>query len=96
MLSKSLYTNQKLAVVREVLCNAWDALHFTNKTSVPLLVTLNNEMIIQDFGLGIPHAEIGPIYGTYGASTKIHDGQQTGGFGLGCKAPLPTLSTSKW
>jgi hypothetical protein len=89
ILSSSLYTNQKLAVVREVLCNAWDAHIVSGRTDRPVQVTLNSQqLVIQDFGPGIPQELIGEIYGTYGGSTKKADGNQTGGFGLGCKAPF--------
>lgn len=89
ILSSTLYKNQKLAVIREVLCNAWDAHIVANRTNVPVEVTVaNNQIIIKDFGLGIPDEDMGPIYGVYGASTKQNDGKQTGGFGLGCKAPF--------
>lgn len=89
ILSSTLYKDQKLAVVREVLCNAWDAHIAAGKQDVPVQITLTrDEFVIRDYGLGIPHDMIGPIYTVYGNSTKKHDGKQTGGFGLGCKAPF--------
>lgn len=89
ILSSTLYTNQILAVVREVLCNAWDAHIEAGKTDMPIQVSIkNNELIIKDFGKGIPKDMMGQIYGTYGQSTKKTNGQVTGGFGLGCKAPF--------
>lgn len=89
ILSSTLYTNQKLAVVREVLCNAWDAHIAAGLTDRPIEIILEEDKLeIRDFGLGIPKDLIGQIYGTYGNSTKKNDGEQTGGFGLGCKAPF--------
>ena len=88
ILSSTLYKNQKLAMVREVLCNAWDAHIASGRADQYLEVTLNEKLVIRDFGLGIPHSSMGTIYGTYGNSTKTNDGNQTGGFGLGCKAPF--------
>lgn len=89
ILSSTLYSDQILAVVREVLCNAWDAHIAADRKNTPVKVTFTDDsLIVRDFGLGIPHDQIGPIYGTYGNSTKKNDGQQTGGFGLGCKAPF--------
>jgi hypothetical protein len=89
MLSSSLYKDQKLAVIREVLCNAWDAHIDAGCTHKPVEITLEmDKMIIRDFGKGIHNDDMGPIYGTYGNSTKKNDGKQTGGFGLGCKAPF--------
>jgi hypothetical protein len=89
MMSSTLYRDQILAVVREVLCNAWDA-HIDNDImDKPVRVTLNpNELVIRDFGKGISKQDIGPIYGVYGLSTKKNDGKQTGGFGLGSKSPF--------
>lgn len=88
MVTSTIYSDQPLACVREVLCNAWDAHIDSNREHIPLLVTLTrDELIIQDFGHGIPHSMIGEIYGTYGGSTKAKDNKATGGFGLGSKAP---------
>lgn len=89
VLSDTLYRDKKRAVVREVICNAWDAHIMVGKTDTPVEVTLTEEeLVIKDFGPGIAHDKIGPIYCVYGASTKVADEHQTGGFGLGCKAPF--------
>lgn len=89
ILSSTLYKDQILAVVREVLCNAWDAHIEAGCTDKPVEITLtHNKFTIKDFGKGIHHDDMGLIYGTYGNSTKKNDGKQTGGFGLGCKAPF--------
>lgn len=89
ILSSTLYKNQYLAVVRETLCNAWDAHIDAGVTHLPVEVTLTNErLIIRDFGKGIPDDKMRERYCVYGSSTKTHDGKQTGGFGLGCKAPF--------
>lgn len=89
ILSSTLYKDQKLAVARETLCNAWDAHIEAKRTHIPVEITLTEDTLtIRDFGTGIHHDDMGPIYGTYGNSTKKNDGKQTGGFGLGCKAPF--------
>lgn len=89
ILSSALYKDPMLAMVRETICNAWDAHIDSGHTDQPIIVTLDDDyLIIKDFGNGIPDALIGPIYGVYGASTKKNDGCQTGGFGLGCKSPF--------
>lgn len=89
ILSSTLYTDQRLAVIREVVCNAWDAHIASGRTNLPVEVTLkDNQIMIRDFGYGIADEDMGHIYGTYGNSTKQNDGKQTGGFGLGCKAPF--------
>lgn len=88
ILSSTLYQNQKLAVVRETLCNAWDAHIEAGKIDTPIEITIDEEeMFIRDFGHGIPDDLMQPIYGVYGASTKKSNKNVTGGFGLGCKAP---------
>lgn len=89
MMSSTLYSNQILAVVREVICNAWDAHIEAGRTDIPINITIEGDKLtIRDYGFGISRAMIGPIYGVYGNSTKRNDGKQTGGFGLGCKAPF--------
>jgi hypothetical protein len=89
ILSSTLYTYPKLAMVQEVICNGWDAHIMVKKTNVPLNIEIrNNQFVVRDFGPGIPHEKIGQIYGVYGNSTKRDDSRQTGGFGLGSKAPF--------
>ena len=88
LLSKGLYKQPDTAVMREVLCNAWDA-HIDAEVERPVEISFTDaEVVFRDFGKGIPHHMIGPVYGTYGGSTKKHSENQTGGFGLGCKAPF--------
>lgn len=89
ILSQSLYKNPTLAMVRETICNAWDAHIAAGLQDTPIKISLDDDnLIIEDFGPGIPKDLIQPIYGVYGASTKKNDGRQTGGFGLGCKSPF--------
>jgi hypothetical protein len=89
ILSSTLYKDQKLAVIREGLCNAWDAHIEAGCTHLPIEVIVDDtKLVIKDFGRGIHRDDIGLIYGTYGNSTKKNDGKQTGGFGLGCKSPF--------
>ncbi len=87
--STTLYTYPMLAAVREIICNGWDGHITVGKTDIPLEITINtDELIIRDFGPGIPDEKIGPIYGVFGNSTKRDDSTVTGGFGLGSKAPF--------
>jgi hypothetical protein len=75
ILSSALYKDPMLAMVRETICNAWDAHIESSNTNKPVQITINDDyLIIQDFGNGIPDSLIGPIYGVYGASTKKNDG----------------------
>jgi hypothetical protein len=87
--STTLYTYPRLATVREIICNGWDGHIITDRTDIPLQITLDSGLLsIRDFGPGIPHEKIGQIYGVFGNSTKRDDSTQTGGFGLGSKAPF--------
>lgn len=87
--STTLYTYPMLATMREIICNGWDGHITSGRTDTPLQITVSDEQIvIRDFGPGIPHEKIGPIYGVFGNSTKREDGSVTGGFGLGSKAPF--------
>lgn len=89
ILSTALYTYPKLAAMREIMCNGWDANISNNTTNTPLEVTVTETHVsVKDAGKGIPHEKIGEIYGMYGNSTKRDDSTVTGGFGLGSKAPF--------
>lgn len=90
VLSTSLYNNPTLAVVRETICNSWDAHIEAGKTDTPIRITIDKDSFItfRDYGNGIPDELIGSIYGVYGASTKKSNSSVTGGFGLGCKSPF--------
>lgn len=88
ILSKSLYSNPVKAVAREILCNAWDAHIEANQIRPVEVTTTETTFSIKDYGNGIPKEKMAEIYAVYGASTKQNDENQTGGFGLGCKAPF--------
>lgn len=90
LLSTGLYKYPRLAAVREIICNAWDAHIVSGIRDKPVEITINREgeLCIRDYGTGIPHDLIGPIYCTAGDSTKKESEDETGGFGLGSKAPF--------
>ena len=89
VLSKTLYTNDKLAVVREIICNAWDAHIAADRQDISIEINItDDELVIKDNGFGIPHADMHRRYFVYGLSDKLEDLTQTGGFGLGSKAPF--------
>ncbi|MBD9511544.1 ATP-binding protein [Ensifer sp. ENS10] len=89
VLSDTLYRDKVRAVAREVICNAWDAHIITDQTDLPIEIKLTNEeLVIKDFGPGIAPERMRPIYCIYGASTKVKSEKETGGFGLGSKAPF--------
>lgn len=93
ILSSSLYSNPKFAVVREILCNAWDA-HKAAGIERPVEVTISDQkFVVKDFGSGIAPEDMTDIYCVYGSSTKQNQENQIGGFGLGCKAPFAYVNT---
>lgn len=94
VLSDALYSNKELAVVREVMCNAWDAHISSNRTNKKITVTIDdNKLSIRDYGFGISDDMIQEVYCTYGESTKRKETATTGGFGLGSKSPFALSDT---
>lgn len=88
VLSASLYSDQRKAPVREIICNA-DDIHKLTGIDKPVEITLQDgTFTVRDFGPGIPDDLIVPIYGVYGESTKKKSTKETGGFGLGSKSPF--------
>lgn len=95
ILSTSLYNNPNLAVIRETMCNSWDAHIEAGITNRPIEIAIDkdNFLTFRDFGSGIPADKIQEVYGMYGASTKKNDSRSTGGFGLGCKSPFSIVDS---
>jgi uncharacterized protein (DUF2147 family) len=87
-----LYSDKPLAIVRELGCNAADAMVMAGKGDQPFHVHLPNSIepwiTIQDFGTGISHDDIYDIYTVYFASTKTNTNNQIGCLGLGSKSPF--------
>lgn len=90
LLSTGLYKYPRLAAAREIICNGWDAHIKSGIRDQPMAITINESgmLSVRDYGTGIPHELIGPIYCTAGDSTKVESDDETGGFGLGSKAPF--------
>lgn len=89
ILSDTLYSDKILAVAREIICNGWDSHIVAGCEDKPLDIKLtDNKLTIRDYGTGIPHDKIRPVYCVYGDSTKAKSDKETGGFGLGSKAPF--------
>jgi len=90
ILSTGLYQNPLKSMIQEAVFNAWDAHKAAGRTDKPIEIvfTDDNQLIISDYGYGIDPDDMYEIYCVYGASTKRDDNDQTGGFGLGCKAPF--------
>lgn len=92
ILSSNLYSNPKLAIIRELSTNAYDSHRDAGKDDDPFILHLptSNEQFfyIRDFGTGIPEDLIYNIYVNYFTSTKSDREDQTGYFGLGSKTPF--------
>lgn len=86
-----LYSDPKLAVIREYSTNAWDS-HVEAAVALPIEVTTPSNLSpffkVKDHGVGLSIDDIKTIYSQYGASTKRETNDQTGMLGLGCKSAL--------
>lgn len=92
LLSKNLYGNPRLAAVREIITNAWDAHIEAGKTDTPIRIRNDGDsFVIQDFGFGLAPDKFLELYGVVGGSSKRGDNRQTGGMGIGKMAPLASM-----
>jgi len=87
-----LYSDKPLAIVRELGCNASDAMRAAGKGDQPFHIHIPNDLepwlVIEDFGTGISHKNVYDIYATYFESTKTNTNDQIGCLGLGSKSPF--------
>lgn len=92
ILSEGLYSNKIGSMVRELICNAYDAHCAAGTKDTPIDVELpmvtNPLFRIRDYGTGLSEDDMRTIYTTYFDSTKNNDNKYIGGFGLGSKTPL--------
>lgn len=91
VLSKALYSDPYLAIVRELCCNAWDSHIAAGNTGKKFDLCLPNALApffkVRDYGTGIAtDADVLKMY-DYGESTKQQSDVMTGCFGLGAKSP---------
>lgn len=97
ILSSRLYANPVLAVVRELLTNAYDSHKASNNLSTPIQVHfpdyLDPNFIIRDYGTGLSKEDILEMYTTFFSSTKSDSNDFTGCFGLGSKTPFSYTSS---
>lgn len=98
-----LYRDPRLAVVREVYCNAVDS-HREAGQTLPVRVSLptrdNLMFVVEDQGVGMNRDDLKNVFGMYGESTKRESNNLIGAFGYGAKSPLAlanqfTLTTVK-
>lgn len=92
ILSKNLYQDPLLAIVRELYANAVDAHGRAGRADVPVEVTAPTRLlptfIIKDYGTGLSHEQVMTLYCTYFDSDKDTTNDEIGGFGLGSKTPF--------
>jgi hypothetical protein len=92
ILSDGLYTDQKLAVIRELSCNAYDAHIAAGNADTPFEIHLPNKLepwfSIRDFGTGLSDPDVMSLYTTYFESTKTNSNDYIGALGLGSKSPF--------
>lgn len=86
------YHNIYTAALREYVSNAVDS-HRQAGQSKPVEVTLpstwgNNELVIEDFGVGMSYEDITEVFINFYSSTKRTSGEDIGGFGIGAKSGL--------
>lgn len=91
VLSKSLYKNEVLAIIRELSSNAQDA-HVAAGVEEPFDLHLPTReepfFDIRDYGTGISEDLIYDVYTSFFLSTKTDVEDQIGAFGLGSKTPF--------
>lgn len=92
ILSDGLYSNKIGSMIRELLCNAYDAHKAAGTLGTPITVELPTilepNFRIRDYGTGLSEEDMKRIYTTYFESTKSTNNEFIGGFGLGSKTPL--------
>jgi hypothetical protein len=88
----NLYSDNELAVLRELSTNARDAMIAAGKADQPIEVLLPNSfrqsLIIKDTGLGMDISDLRNTYSKYGASSKRQSNDYNGVLGLGSKSPF--------
>lgn len=90
ILSNKLYSDKPLAVIREYICNAWDACKASGNGDRAIIIHCPTSaepwFSVRDFGYGLTTEEISQVFVSYGESTKRHSNDFTGMLGIGSKA----------
>lgn len=88
--SDKMYTLKELAIVREYLTNAADAMTQAGLPISDIIVSLptldDMTFRVRDFGAGLAEDKIVNVYCVFGASDKRNSNAYNGMFGYGCKA----------
>ncbi len=91
IMSSQIYTDPKLAIVREISTNCLDAHIKNGNPEQPFDVSLPNRlsphMSFRDYGTGLPDEAVYDLFMTYFGSDKTHTNSMIGGLGLGSKSP---------
>jgi hypothetical protein len=92
ILSTGIYTDNIMAIVRELSCNAYDAHVAAGRKDVPFEIHLPNDLepffSVKDFGTGLSDSQVMTLYTTYFDSTKTDSNDFIGALGLGSKSPF--------
>lgn len=92
ILSSGLYSDNILAIIRELSCNAYDAHVAAGKENQPFEIHLPNSLEpwfhVKDEGTGLSDEEVMGLYTTYFDSTKTDSNDYIGALGLGSKSPF--------
>lgn len=92
IISTTLYKDPILAIVRELVCNAWDAHQMNKNLNVNVQVHLPTKLepwfSVKDFGCGMSDDDIFGVYTTVFDSTKDDSNDVIGAMGLGSKTPF--------
>ncbi len=89
--SSQIYTDKPLAIVGELLANAWDSHRLAGRQDVPIQLKLptilDRKLIIYDSGVGMSHEFMMTRFNCFLDSTKDRENLSAGGFGIGSKTP---------
>lgn len=88
MFATQIYSDNYVAICRELVANAVDADPDRNPPQVTLPTALNPTFTVTDQGTGMSRSFMLNSYLAYTTSTKSNDNDQIGGFGIGSKAPF--------
>ncbi len=97
LLSTKLYSDPELAMVRELLTNAYDSHIAAGTTHIPIDIHFptweDDSFSIRDYGTGLSKEGVFDLYTVFFKSTKSNSNDFTGCFGLGSKTPFSCVSS---
>ena len=88
--SDTMYQYKIAAIIREIVCNAYDSHLEAGNEDEPFSVVLPNDfnpnLTVEDYGVGLDDEGVRTVFASYFKSTKNNSEKQTGGFGIGAKS----------